>query len=80
MSRFKSLQFRFLRRKVERRIQQAYQGRYKYKGLIGYQPRWMPLGYVRYPDGSRSTILALGTAVDYMKLFGGKVVHAHFKS
>lgn len=31
--------------------------------------------YVRYPDGKRSQPFYYGTARNYAKLFGGKVVH-----
>lgn len=76
-----SWQFRCLRRKVERQVRLAYQGHFKYDGMI-MKARWsgQPLGYVRYPNGYRSTVMALGNAVEYAQMFDGKVVHTHIKN
>jgi hypothetical protein len=51
----------------------ASKGFYRYRGLSFMAPRSMPRGIVIYPDGKRSSPMALGCAFDYKKIFGGTV-------
>jgi len=77
---FRRSKFSRLRKMVERHIKEGYRGCHKYEGMIDRQPKGMPLGYVRYSEGYRSATMAIGNAADYMRMFGGRLVHAHQKS
>lgn len=49
-------------------------GAYRYRGMISMAgAHGYPLAQVRYKDGYRSIQMAIGTAVDYAKMFDGSV-------
>lgn len=55
-------------------LDRAANGAYRYDGMIGSPNDGNPQGYVVYDDGVRSVTMALGNAVDYANMFGGRVV------
>lgn len=58
-------------------------GVFTYDGVLANAPRWWPKARVEYPlvdtrihRRSHSLPMPIGNAVDYAKMFGGKVVRA----
>lgn len=80
-ARRRRLWIRRTRKRLDRQIAAAYKGSFKYEGLHGRanKLKWLPLGYVRYPEGLRTQVMALGDAAAYATMFDGKVVPCHDK-
>jgi hypothetical protein len=59
------------------RLSMAKRGYYKYDGLMGFaEMRGIPVARVLYPDNKKSAKMAMGNALDYKEMFGGKVIPA----
>ena len=54
----------------------AEHGWYRYHGSLRCMPRSWPMGKVVYDDNTESFPMALGSAVDYARMFDGRVVKA----
>lgn len=51
-----------------------YLGMWRYDGLFWRTPWYYPLAKVRYEDGNVSIKMGIGNAVEYTKIFDGKVI------
>lgn len=46
---------------------------FHYDGLVASFPKWMPIAYVDYMDGTKSKPMPIGNCIDYARIHSGIV-------